>query len=234
MTRVTALFRGGWLHAAQQYFFAIVAVVAVMTAAVSWWFIVRPAWQDRADRHVAQEHAAAEVAQKTRAYDRQITELSALVDEYRGMSAADRETVARMVPVGRSTEVLFADIHAIVEQNGVSVSAITIEESSEDEVQGRSARQVDTTDADGSITVPEGVKTIELSLTVSDMTYEALRSLLRSFERHVRLLDIHSVSFTPASGEGVFMLRTYYRDDVSDTSAARTSGGVVPDTTITQ
>lgn len=227
---------GAVLRVVQQHTLVIVVIEALLVVFAGWWFMVRPAWHERSERLMSHSQADENVERQISEYDRRIKDMQALLAAYQAVSAEDRATLARMVPEEKNTEDLFADLHTIVSQNGLLVESIAIKSSSEENGTARVARravtQDDTEQGTTQPSLPEGVATLDLSVSVSALSYESFKSLLRSFERHIRLLDVTEVSFSPDGEEGEFVIRTYYAVAPKDTKTNPKAAGVTPDTTI--
>lgn len=220
---------GGWLHAAQHYFGAVVAAYVLVLVVAGGWLMLRPAWQERTERLAAQTESATVQAKKVSDYDRRITELNAFLTGYEDIAPDAREVLFRTVPPEKNAEELFADLHAIVSQNGLLIGTISIESDTADEQPvARTARTGSLNKEEGKRPLPAGVAAVEVSLSVGALSYDSFKSLLRSLERHARLLDVQEVKFSPEAGEAEFTIRAYYAAP-APAAPAPAANGLVPD-----
>jgi hypothetical protein len=113
-------------------------------------------------------------------------------------SEEQRRAIDAVAPPSEDVPMLFALLDAAAQRTGVHFATIEV-----------------TREEAGSARAPSGARVLAVGLTVRNVDYPKLKTLLGMLARSQRLLDVLSVQFAPAALTANVRLRAYTVDDVT-------------------
>lgn len=189
-----------------KYYFLALECLIILTA--GYFFVISSQIKLVFDRKQQTEIAEKEIQQKIASYDMEINKLNELLKIYKLIKPGDKDAIKKMLPTEPQFKELFQQIEALVKANGLVLETITIDQT-ELKKQQKSANTRTDPAAKGSSNVSD-IGEIPISISVSGVTYNALKSLLNSLEHNTRIIDVVSIVFTPDSSAELKM-KAYYQ-----------------------
>lgn len=162
-------------------------------------------------------------------YFKKLDELSGVIDNFKKENSVQMAKLEQILPNNPQIPELMAQLEALVKSSGFNLDSlsITAQESptaarrkpvSTDEAESGSAGQGVASGESAERPLPPNVKALKIVLTVSGKDYFSFKELLKTFEQHIRMFDITSLSFGGDTGQGGYSLNmlTYYLDAPTD------------------
>jgi len=147
------------------------------------------------------------------AKDNYLSAIRDLKNSYQLISAADREKIESMVPNSDKSINLIPEIETIVLKNGAVLNYVKIEENIKDQsnlkVKGESGETL-ARPAGIFEHLPQGVGLTKVEISLSSVNYSVLKSLLKTFENNLWLLDIAKVDYDAQENKAIFTIYSYY------------------------
>ncbi|MBI4089820.1 MAG: hypothetical protein HY421_00290 [Candidatus Kerfeldbacteria bacterium] len=190
------------------YFRFVLMAAAALVAVLGYWLLIKPQFES-----VRLVGILALQNENERLRDRQayLDRLTAMVDRYRQVKAAQAIQSQRMLPLEPDQGNLFLTIQALARQVQMQLDSVSVTKGSSlvasQTAAAAGARRSPTADASAPVTTSSGTVQIQnVSFSLSGpFTYESFKQLLRAIERSVRVFDLESITFKPvtdAAGQG--------------------------------
>lgn len=139
--------------------------------------------------------------------ERQLAYLAKLTKKKEDIGAEALARIDDMLPADAGLPALFAAIEGLGRDSGVSIESININVSSADKKSGRGAAA----GASPGKALPEGVKTVDLTLAVTAEDYRQLKIFLGNLERSQRLMDAVALNYSPGGVGYILTVRAYFQ-----------------------
>lgn len=155
-------------------------------------------------------------------YNNQLKQLEDTIKEFQKSNAQQVAKLEEVLPGSPQIPQLLAQLEALVKSSSFNLSGLTLSEAALPEAASAKTKQpkeAESLAAEESknqlfASLPDTVRVLKISLSVSGGDYFAFKDLLKDFETHIRLFDIISLSFSGGSsggsGEYSLNLQTYY------------------------
>lgn len=150
-------------------------------------------------------------------YSKELQELQLTLDSYKKTQAQNLEKLSQVLPTGAAVPNLVAQLEAVTQASGFNIASFNVAEGlveksskSEESISGEALKRQKET-----VNLPqlnEAIHVLNISLVVSGGDYLEFKKLLNNLEKHIRLLDINSISFSSEGGGTTYnlSLRAYY------------------------
>ena len=138
--------------------------------------------------------------------------LKSLEQNYNTIDPVDIDLLSQVLPAGRSTPELLAQLEVIARQSGVDLQRVNI---TEIEQTGPSARQRLRQEVDGTPAQAAGssdVKEVIVQIEVAAFDYLPFKEFVMALGQHVRIFDTNSFVFQTEQELQNLTFRTYYLD----------------------
>ncbi len=169
------------------YFTYLVFILVIVILSIGYLFVLKPK-KEAFEENIGREAVARE--QQYLALKKDLAGLEELSLAYKGIDSKNIAKLDKILPLKPDLEELMKQIEVIVFQNGLLMTSMAIRE-------------------ELSKTQKIGVARITLSVVGTD--YMGLKTLLRSFENNLRLLDVQTVNFTPDGRSANLEINAYYQ-----------------------
>lgn len=133
------------------------------------------------------------IAQEQVQYDEQakaVQTAKSIVAQYNGLKAVSN-TISLSVPRGTEIENVIAQLNNLASQSGLEVQGINFETPSLPTLKDKKA----------ATNIAKENRILRLTLSLSG-SYESFKTLISSIESNIRLMDVKTISFSSAGGEG--------------------------------
>lgn len=138
---------------------------------------------------------------------KELKESNEILAVFNQISPSDLEKVDILLPSKNVNEELFPKIKEIVTRNGLILNSTSIE------ADKQKTTSVVNLGGDEEPTQPDSlnkVGKIKIRLNISGADYYSMVSLLDSFEKNLRVMDVQNISFDPSGGSLSLDLNTYF------------------------
>lgn len=159
-------------------------------------------------------------------YNQKLADLEKTMTEFKNKHAQDIQDLSQLLPSEAEVPNLMAQLEAVVQLSGFSLSNLTVTEGSTAAKNAPAKKaiseQADDTaspdasePSDNSDQPPEAdslIKVVTIGMSIEGGDYFNLKILLDNLEKHLRIIDVNGISFT---GDGtasqiILLLNTYY------------------------
>lgn len=180
-----------------KYFVYVLSTIVVVIGAVGYFTLIKPQFENVQLVGVLAYQNASDQLFNRQQY---LTKVTGMVNQYKSVVAAQAVDVNDIIPTKIDNSTLFQTLQALAEQAGMSATSMAISKGNA-VTTGTTAGQATGSRTTSTLTSSSGtVKTIDVQLTVTGPgDYEAYKRFLTAIERSMRLFDLSSIAFTPAS-----------------------------------
>lgn len=199
-----------------KYFrFSLIAIVVILLF-ISFYFLLLPKYNELQEEGGLDYEAKVKILE---AKKEELEQLKRLRSELAKVTSSEIEKLEKILPLEKELPDIFLQMENLARESGLKVTRISIQEGSQAGVADQNAIADETIKEDTRSSTPANKKgsnigTLSISLAVTgSKTYTALKMLLDNIEDNIRLVDINSLSFNPATeGESSYTinLKTYY------------------------
>jgi hypothetical protein len=119
----------------------------------------------------------------------------------------DKKYIAEInsiAPSIQNKEELFSEINYLVSVNQLILQSVGLSE--EGAYQDQGLQPI----ARNEIAIASGIKMVNINLSLSGVSYEALKNFLSVLENNLRLMDVFSVSYSPSNNTANLVIGVYY------------------------
>ena len=191
-----------------KYFKVITLLVTVVVFIAGYFFFLQSRINELRETAKSLLPAKKAELEALNSYQEEISNLESIIENFQARYAEKINDLEQILPTKAQFPELIAQIDALVQKSGFSLNAIEISES-----EIKSEKEVDVDEEGGKVlSLEKELRLVEIILEVSGGEYPAFKVLLDKIERHVRFLDVVSITFTSSQETGVYALslRTYY------------------------
>ena len=147
-------------------------------------------------------------------YKQGLEELKVTMAEFKNKYSKNIENLSQLLPSEAEVPNLMAQLEAVAQASGFTISTLTVTEGSVG-LGKKITSRVEEEALDESLELPEldsAIHVVKVGLNVEGGDYFNLKSLLDNLEKHLRIIDVSSISFsgTTDSSQITLMLDTYY------------------------
>ena len=183
---------------------AFVAVIAIGTA----FFILPKLIKNNEDRQGELKNKSEKLADLEN-YVTSLQALSSAEENFGQSQSANLQLLSQVLPPVKDLANLIAQMEAITRVSGFTLNSLSITENGVDQSAAADASEDGT-----SAPEPAGgtLRSLNINLSLSGGGYDTFKDLLENLERHIRLLDVNSISFSnpDETGSYTLTLTTYY------------------------
>lgn len=154
-------------------------------------------------------------------YTQRLQELQSVIDNFKKTQAQNLDKLAQMLPTGASVPNLMAQLEALAQTSGFSINSFNVAES---QLQ-KGAQPTETKEGVLDIKqeavnlskLNQAIHSLSVTLILSGGDYLEFKKLLDNLEKHLRLLDVNSISFSGEGEKGAYnlSLTAYYYEPKS-------------------
>lgn len=167
-------------------------IVAAIVFLLGWFLVLQPA---RA-RFVADslslrsmEEEGAKLREQNATFDR-------LQKAMKNVRPEELAKIDRIVPSGRDVPHLILELEALASETGILLKDVALQEGK----------------GDSDKSLPKGVKSIDLVVTVTGGDYATLKRFLEAVEKSGRILDVRNFTFSRGLQSYTINVQAYYRE----------------------
>ena len=137
-----------------------------------------------------------------------------IFSSYEQINPFEEEQLNQILPSQIDDSSLYVNLDALVKQAGIVLDSIDIRQvdSGDNNKKSKSSKKQPKTTTQAPI--PEGLKgtleTVEIKLSLSEVSYSKIKNLLDLLEINLRLFDVQSFDFNAADSSLDLLLHTYY------------------------
>jgi len=167
------------------------ALALVVFLAVGYLIFLRPKFE------ATMASVQSGIADEQRIYAQEqakLTDLRAMAELYKKINPSDLDKFNNFLPGMYAPERLYGEIEEIVTRQGLILSNISYIPS----------------DGTTNSNLPPSVHRVSLSLSLGAVDYRGLKTLLGALETNLRLFDVTSLDFNPATATAKLQMDTYY------------------------
>lgn len=179
-----------------QLFIALICLL-VMAGSLFWFFL--PQYQKTlAEANDNYQQAQQELADKQK-YQANLIQLN---DFYKRIDQRTRDKVMDILPVKLDKENLLAEIEAICLANSLLIKSSDVSAGSEGESAASTTIDI--------ASLKSQLKTAIIKLELQGKDYQSFKSLLKTVENNLHLMDIQRLDYSPGKNQIVLEIQVYY------------------------
>ncbi|PIT93689.1 hypothetical protein COU00_03005 [Candidatus Falkowbacteria bacterium CG10_big_fil_rev_8_21_14_0_10_43_11] len=195
----------------RRYFYYLVFLEIIIVFVLGYFFVLKPkisrVFKSQTEIAAVKREEQAKLAE----YEKKISELRSIKEQYAGLSGEDVKKIEEMLPDKIGERELAMQINKIVADNGLLLEAVNFDAKGKISAGQSAARRPAGTDNGAP---PEAssqkIGEVTLGLDIGGVSYPALKSLLSGLENNLRLIDVQSVKFNPADDKAELIVKSYY------------------------
>lgn len=168
------------------------SIVAAVIFLLGWFLLLAPA---RARLSVERASLQSIEAESTKASAQRAT-LEHLRSAIKDIRPEEFAKIDRMVPLGRDVPNLILQLEALASETGILLKHVALQE-------GRGGDDK---------SLPKGVKSVDLVVTVTGGDYATLKRFLEAAEKSGRILDVRNFTFSRGLQSYTINVQAYYRE----------------------
>jgi len=133
---------------------------------------------------------------------------------YQQVSQAEIKKIEGMVPNDSKIINLIPEIESIILRNGAVLDSIKVEPNFNKEASAKTnteaGKKTESLSGIFGGPPPKGVGRIKIEISLSSVSYQVLKNIIKTLENNLRLLDIAAISYAVQENSAVFTIYTYY------------------------
>lgn len=186
-----------------KYFKYLNSVLIVLILVGGYFFIIR----EKIDEIENEEKSVKEeIEREYSEKERYLRDFLILKDIFEGIKPADKEKIKKVLPVGFSSENLLSKLEDMISKNGFILNSLEIKTAS-NKTSVRSAGEVM---SEQKSDLPVEIGKMEVAMEIIGTDYVGLKSLLKSIENNLELMDVSKLSFSPGGNKTSLEISVYY------------------------
>lgn len=131
-----------------------------------------------------------------------LAQIEKVYDSYKKISQEEIEKLSIMLPPEKDVPSLFIEMEALAKESGLALNSIDVAQAG--------AVSITAGVAEGSATL--NMKKLNINLKIQGIdSYDRLKLFLGNVEKSIRILDLNSLSYSPAQDSYSISLVTYYQ-----------------------
>lgn len=148
----------------------------------------------------------------------ELNKLDEILKAYSEIADTDKEKIVKMIPDQESMEKLFPLMEAVVARNGLILASLKVEEEKAqfanipvqaEEEGGTPAEAAASQPVQEEEPLPPEVVKVKISMTIGGTEYKSLKSLLKTLENSLRIMDVTKMDFKDGE-ESTLEVISYY------------------------
>lgn len=151
------------------------------------------------------------IAQQEQYYQSQkqkLVDLQAVATFYNKIDQAKIDKIKVLLPDKYAKEKLFGELEDMINQQGVLLLSIDLQQA--DEATDESESLITNDQPIPSLINFENIGVIQANISLSAVDYVSLKSILALLESHLQLVDVYSIEFDQEDKTADILLNTYY------------------------
>jgi|GEM_PF-919846 len=203
------------------YFNHFALVLALIILAAGLFFFIYPQYQKIVAENTETEKRLQLELDTDQVY---LNTIGDLKNAYKLVSAADKEKVIGMMPVGNQAVSLIPEIESIVLRNGAILDSIKIAQAAEENSKAKSkivAPEKSESSSGALGQPPRGADSIKLEVNISAVNYPTLKNLLKTLENNLWLLDVAQVDYDTKESKAALIIYSYYFSNLPEISQSK-------------
>jgi hypothetical protein len=189
------------------YFNAIIFVVFLAIVIFGLFIFVKPKYENvRSNINKTKETETAEYLKQSV----RLEELKKIKENYDKISQEDIKKLDLMVPSMLDKEELLVQLEKIILQNGLLFSNLAVKEGGSGSQSADESVLIEQSAPAGDLSSSGEIKSLNISLPLTGVSYEGLKNILKVFQNNLRLMDINSISYNPEGQTINLEITTYY------------------------
>jgi len=195
--------------------FSLLIMVGILL--LGYFFLVGPkikTLNDYKNNQLANKQAELKILED---YSIKMSALENLIEQYKISHQQDLNLLLQALPDKAQLPELIAQLDALVRASGFQLANLSFTEKTYQDTLNKVAREIlpEEIQSETANALPDNLMVVEIVVNLKSADYPAFKNLLNNLERHIRLFDLISVNFAPASDAGAgsgftLALRTYY------------------------
>ena len=181
-----------------RYFNIIIVLLVIFVLLIGLLYVIRPKYIS-VTRGI--EKSNKDKAEQKENMDTYLKRLKNYENQYNQISDEDRERINLMLPNYGLSEVLFSDMESLIKRRGLLLSSVSIKTEDDDNPNKKAKPGLRT-----------GIKTVEVSLSINNVSYSNMKDLLATIEHNLHSIDIRTISYDPGARQFVIDMDVYYYD----------------------
>lgn len=187
----------------EQYYKMTSIAACAMALVLSYIFILSPKVSSIRSIRGAQYDA---IAKEKSDLEQKLSYLAKAQESKRNISQREIENIDSVIPTSPLSPQILAGLEQIAKTSNVVIEGIDLAIPD-----ANTNKKIDPAkEAVKEPDLPEGVFTVEVILSIRSGPYDNLKLFLSNIEKNIRLMDIISVNYTPASKNYIISARAYY------------------------
>ncbi|MFH1232414.1 MAG: type 4a pilus biogenesis protein PilO [Patescibacteria group bacterium] len=174
-----------------KYYNQLVCLLALLIITAGYFLLIQPKYIEVSESKKVADQQQLEISYLEK--QDELDQFIKLEKAYNKIDQKDKEKIEKILPSKVGVEELIAEIESIVLKNGLILTSLSIQ-----------------SEGGASASLPEGVMSAKISLTVTGTDYLGLKSLLKTIENNVRLMDIQNVGYGGGKSGTNLSLIVYY------------------------
>jgi hypothetical protein len=190
------------------HYFNVIIFVVFLAIIISGLFIfVKPKYESvRSSISKTKETETAEYLKQSV----RLEELKKIKENYDKISQKDIKKLDLMVPSVLDKEELLVQLEKIILQNGLLFSNLAVKEAGGGSQTADKSVLIEEPAPAGDSSSSGEIKSLNISLPLTGVSYEGLKNILKVFQNNLRLMDINSISYNPGGQTINLEITTYY------------------------
>lgn len=172
-------------------FFWVVLVLSFLILLLGFVFLIWPKYQEVSN---SSHYNAEQLKIYSKNNQLYLDKINNLLVAYKNISSSDVGKINKILPICGSEEGLFTQIDQIVKQSGLLLNSISI-------------KLINSKDKVASDT--RAVNTVKINLTLSGVSYNSLKIVLKGLESNLRIMDVQKLNFNPKNYSLNLEVNTY-------------------------
>ncbi len=193
---------GFWSFCTRNFFWVVV-LVSLLILLFGFLFLIKPKYEEVSALALNRDEKQDRFLSLIRESKDYLNEVSSSAKIYNEINQDDFEKINSILPKCGFHEELFGQMDYIVKKNGLLLSSISITPETSTSI---SVVISDEQEVNDSI---EQKKIIRISFSLGGINYIGLKIFLKDIETNLRIMDINSLSFSPASNSLNIDIQTY-------------------------
>ncbi len=198
------------------------AMIFVLVIVVGYLIFIQPKFASIQDQQKTMLGEQGGELKGLKQYSKELQELQLTFDSYKKTQAQNLEKLSQILPTGAAVPNLMAQLEAVAQASGFNITSFSATEGliarglkSEEtgvEISSGLASLKEQKETASLPQLDESIHVLNIVLMVSGGDYLEFKKLLNNLEKHIRLLDINSISFSSEGGKATYnlSLRAYY------------------------
>ncbi len=186
-----------------KYFSLIIFLIVILVLTLFYFFLINPKLEETTEEIQSDINFQQNIWRIER---QKLMQMQESLDYFRQIDSDDIEFLETIIPHPYPKEKLFGEIEDIVLKNGYILTSLSL-----DEVERLSEEDIQADEEVEELSlVDKNLQTINISLEVSGLNYNAMKRFLVVLQNQLPLMDIVNLDFSPEAETLSLNINTYY------------------------